>query len=189
MRKFKNKKPDWRDIIECIDVMRYAPMAGGIFSLKFILVDDEIKIKKIAQAAQQDFISEAKYVVVVCSKIARTVNSYEERGYIYCRQQAGAAIQNFLLKTEEVGLSTCWVGHFVEEQIKTALKIPEDVSIEAVFPIGYEFKKPLTKKAKIDLDNLLYFNEYKQKKMKKIRKIEGVRTGILEERPARKMDV
>ena len=78
---------------------------------------------------------------------------------------AGAAIQNFLLKIEEAGLATCWIGHFVEEQVKDELKIPDDVTVEALFPIGYEFTKP-RRKSKIDLDRILYFNSYQNKKMK-----------------------
>ena len=46
VRKFSNKKPNWRTIIECIDSARYAPMAGNNYTLKFILVDNEEKIKK-----------------------------------------------------------------------------------------------------------------------------------------------
>lgn len=172
VRKFKDKKPDWRDIIECIDAARYAPMAGNNFTLKFILVDDLQKIQKIADAAQQPFVSQAKYVIVICSDSTRPKNIYEKRGEVFVRQQAGAAIQNFLLKTQETGLSTCWVGYFVEEQIKRELKIPEGVQVEAIFPIGYEFDKQKTRRAKIDIDRILYFNEYKNKKMKKPKKLD-----------------
>jgi len=171
-RKFKDKKPDWRDIIECIDAARYSPMAGNNFTLKFILVNEQEKIQKISDAAQQPFISQAKYVVVVCSDTSRAVNAYKEKGKIFCRQQAGAAIQNFLLKIQEAGLSTCWVGYFVEEQIKRELKIPENIQIEAVFPIGYEFEKAKTRKIKIDMDRILYFNKYKNKKMKNPKKLD-----------------
>jgi len=171
VRKFKDKKPDWRDIIECIDFVRYIPVAGGDYTLKFILVDDKEKIEKIAKAAQQSFISQVHYLVVACSTTSRTINSFGERGEIYLKQQAGAAIQNFLLKVEEKGLSTCWIGHFVDEQIKRELKIPENVNLEAVFPIGYEFKKQKPKR-KIDLDRILYFKEYKRKKMKKHKKVD-----------------
>jgi len=100
VRKFSKKKPDWRDIIECIDVTRFAPMAGNNFSLKFIIVDDPKTIQKLADASQQDFIATAPYVVVVCTDSTRTVNAYKERGEMYCRQQAGAAIQNFLLRID-----------------------------------------------------------------------------------------
>ena len=166
VKKFKEKNPDWRDIIECIDAARYAPMAGSNYSLKFILVSDKNIIEKMADAAQQPFIAKAHYVVVACSNPLRTVNAYGKKGEVYVRQQAGAAIQNFLLKVEESGLSTTWIGHFVEEQIKHLLKIPDHIQVEALFPIGYEFEKKYTRKAKIDLDNILYFNEWDNKKMK-----------------------
>jgi len=167
VRKFKSKKPDWRNIIKCIDAARYAPMAGGNYTLKFILVDEPKKIEKIKDACQQDFVSQASYVVVVCSNPSRTINAYGDKGKIFTRQQAGAAIQNFLLKITESGLSTCWVGYFVESQIKRTLKIPKEIHVEGVFPIGFEYEKKRTQKAKIDLDNILYFNEYGEKKMKK----------------------
>jgi len=172
VRKFSNKKPNWRTIIECIDVARYAPMAGNNYTLKFIMIDDEEKIQQLAEAAQQPFINQAKFVVVACSNPSRTKNAYGERGEVFCRQQAGAAIQNFLLKIEEAGLATCWVGYFVEEQVKRILKIPAEWNVEALFPIGYEYEKPRTKKAKIDLDRILYFNYYDNKKMKIPKKVD-----------------
>jgi len=49
VKKFKDKKPDWRDIIECIDSARYAPMAGNDFTLKFILIDDKEKIQRLSK--------------------------------------------------------------------------------------------------------------------------------------------
>jgi nitroreductase len=171
VRKFKSIKPDWRDIIECLDAARYAPMAGNNYSLKFILIDDPEIINKIARAAQQDFISQAHYVVVFCSTPQRTLNSYGKQGEIYLRQQAGAAIQNFLLKIVDLGLSTCWVGYFSENQIKRELHVPEKVNVEAVFPIGFEYEKKRSRRAKIDLDRVLYFNDYGQEKMKKIKKV------------------
>lgn len=167
VRKFSRKKPDWRDIIECIDSARYAPMAGKNYTLKFILVDDEEKIGKIIAASQQSFIAQAKYIVVVCSDPSRTLNEFGESGKIWARQQAGAAIENFLLRIIEKGLSTCWVGYFVEDQIKSALNIPPEVDVEAVFPIGYEYEKPKTLRSKISLDRILYFNKYKNVKMNK----------------------
>jgi len=167
IKKFSSKKPDWRTIIECIDAMRYAPMAGNNFSLKFILVDDKYKIDKLSKASQQDFVGDAKYVLVVCTTPERTVIAYEERGKNYLKQQAGAAIQNFLLKITEEKLATCWVGHFIDENIRTILDIPKDMHVEALFPIGYPLKKPEQKRI-IELDHVLYFNKYGNKKMNEV---------------------
>lgn len=171
VRKFKSREPDWRDIIECINAARFAPMAGGNYTLKFIIVSELEKIQEITEAAQQPFVSTAHYLVVVCSEPKRTINAYAERGQVYVRQQAGAAIENFWLKLIEKGLSTCWVGHFVESQIKNTLNIPKEIHVEAIFPIGYEYEKPKTKKEKINIDSILYFEEYGNKKKRHIKKI------------------
>jgi len=171
VRKFKMQAPDWRDIIEAIDSARYAPIAGNNFTLRFIVVSEKHLISELARCCQQEFINEAKYVVVACSKPGRLISSFGHAGKIYARQQAGAGIQNFLLSLTQKNLSTCWIGFFVERDIKQLLHIPDDVDVEAVFPIGYEFHKPMTRKHKIDLDGILLFNDYKNKKMKKPRKI------------------
>lgn len=168
IRNFSSKKPDWRDIIESIDSARFAPMSGNIYSLKFIIVDDQEKIQKLSECCQQDFVGKVHYVVVACSEGKKTQNVFEGRADKYLRQQAGAAIENFLLKIEEAGLSTCWVGHMCENIIKKVLEIPKEVEIEAIFPIGYESKAKGSqpkKKKKTELDNILYFNKWKNKKM------------------------
>ncbi len=163
--KFSSKKPDWRDIIEAIDYSRYAPMAGNIYNLKWIVVEDKEKIQKIAEACQQNFIASAHYLVVACSNSKLTVNSFGKRGEKYTRQQSGAAIQNFLLALEERGLSTCWVSHYVDPQINRALSIPKNIEIEAVFPIGYDYNKPKSK-LRIALDKILYFHGWGNPKMR-----------------------
>ena len=169
VRKFKLKKPDWRDIIECIDAARYAPTAGKNSTVKFVLIDDKEKIKRIADAAQQNFIVEAHYVLVAVSDNSQLKTSFGEDGEKYAMQQLGAAIQNFLLKIEEKGLATCWIGHFSENQIKSNLRVSKG-TIEAIFPIGYsnENNKP---SKKIELANTLYFNNYGTKKMNPVRQI------------------
>jgi nitroreductase len=88
------------------------------------------------------------------------------------KQQAGAAIQNFLLKITEARLATCWVGHFVDEEIKSILTIPKDIQVEALFPIGYPLRKPEEKRI-IELDNVLYFNKYGNKKMNEVAKVDA----------------
>ena len=171
VKHFSNKKPSWKDIIECIDATRFSPMAGNLFPLRFIIVSDKEKIQKLADATQQPFVGEAQYIVVVCSDCKIVLNAYEERAEKFCRQEAGAAIENFLLKLEEKSLKTCWGGYFVDYLIKEALKIPKEVEVEAIFPIGYESKKlgttPKATKRKIELDDVLYFDTYKNKRMKK----------------------
>ena len=133
----KTKTPDYHKIIEAIEAASKAPLAANHPSLRFILIQDKDKIKKIAEASMQDFVGDVNFILLVCSDKTFLKKSYNERGEIYSRQQAGASIQNLLLKITDLGLATCWIGAFNDETIKRLIKIPDNIDIEALFPIWY----------------------------------------------------
>jgi len=171
VKRYMDKRPNWRKIIRAIDAARYAPTAGGQFVMRFIMVFEEDKIAKLAEASQQEFVGKAKCVVVAVSNDSKLVRSYGENGKRYASQQAGAGIQNFLLALTEENLATTWIGHFYEDQIKETLDIPEKLQVEAIFPIGKETKIKTEESKKPALENLLYFDKWKNKKMTPIKTI------------------
>jgi len=165
VKRFSQKKPDWKKIIRAIDYVRFAPTAGNRPVTKFILVDDEKSIEKLAEASQQEFVGTAQYVVVAVSDDTTLIRDYGEKGERYCAQQAGAAIQNLLLALTEQKLATTWVGHFYEDKVKSTLRIPENLKVEAMFPIGLDTKVPSKDARRIKLDFILYFNQWGSKTM------------------------
>lgn len=161
------KRPDWRRIIRAINSARFAPCAGNHFSVKFIVIDDEEIIEKLADASQQSFIGKAKSCVVVVSDDKGLIRSYGERGAVYARQHSGAVIENFLLALEEEKLVTSWVWYFVDEQVRSILDIPENVKVEGIFPIGVKAKVSRLEKRVPELDRILFFEKYGEKKKAK----------------------
>jgi nitroreductase len=166
VKRFHHKKPNWRKIIRAIDAARFAPSAGNKFVTRFILVSNEKKLAELTAASQQDFVGDVKYIVVVVSDDTALVRGYGEDGVRYAAQQAGAAIENFLLALNEQKLATTWVGHFYREQVRRTLDIPEGLHIEAMFPIGVETKIKTSSRGKMKLDQIIYFDKWKEKKMK-----------------------
>ena len=163
----ETKKPKYREIIKAIESASRAPLAGNLPSLKYILVSDKKKIAELAQAAQQDFITKATYVVVLCSDKKQLEEYYYERGDRYANQQAGAAIENFLLQIVDLKLGSCWVGAFSDETVKRILRIPDEVDVEALLPVGYELEDKSQKKHMLQgIEQNLYFDTYKNKTMK-----------------------
>lgn len=165
VKKYGHLRPDWRKILRSIDMARHAPMAGNIFSLKFLIVNDEEIIQEIGKTTAQTFVGTAKTLVVLVNDESRVVRNYGERGKRYASQQAGAAIQNFLLALEEEKLGTTWVGYFNEEKIKELLGIPEGLIVEAIFPIGLKTKIKPKEKQIIDLENIIYFEKWGREMM------------------------
>lgn len=169
IRIFKNKKPDWRDILDCLDTTRFAPMAGGYFTLKFLIIEEKKDIELIAKLSDQDFIQDAPYVIIFISDSSVAEKAFPERYQNFIKQQAGAAIQNFLLSITDKGLATCWIGHFNKEKITKEFKIKGD--IEALFPVGYAKDEPKTKEIEPSLYNRTFFHEFGNKRIQELRAI------------------
>ncbi len=171
IRNYSDKKPKYDKIIDAIEAASLAPSPGNLNILKFIIIEDKEKINKIAQACQQPFIKKALILVAVCSDSEKTNIMYDKRADKYIKQHAGAAIENFLLKITDMGLASCWIGAFSEITIKNTLKIPENITVEAILPIAYQHKTNKTKqKLKPNLGNIVYFDVWNNKYKNKPRK-------------------
>lgn len=162
VRKYGPKKPDWRKILNALEYAAHAPAAGNLYNMKFILVSDKKVIESLAKLAEQDFIASTHYVVVAISDDSKLVRSYGERGARYSDQQAGAAIENFLLALTEKELSTCWIGYFDEIKVRDLLSIPEKMRVEAFFPIGFETGK-VERRKDVDFQNIIYYGSWGNK--------------------------
>jgi nitroreductase len=81
-----------------------------------------------------------------------------------CGEQTGvvdgsAAIAYMLLQAHELGLGTCWLGHFDANAVRAALAIPEDVEVVGFFPIGYPAEAPEARPRK-DAAEVISYNKF-----------------------------
>ncbi|MCX8159273.1 MAG: nitroreductase family protein [Candidatus Pacearchaeota archaeon] len=162
-RSFKDKKVNFEHILEAIDASLKGPFAGNLNNLKFLIIEEEKTIREIAKFSHQEWINEAQAIIVVCSNDIHLENQYGERGRIYSRQQAGAAIVTILFKLTELGINSCWVGAYQDELIKQLLDIPSHIQIEAIIPLGYE-KGIVKKPRKISLENAIRWENFETTK-------------------------
>ncbi len=169
IRNYSLKKPKPEEIIELIGAANTAPSPGNLEIVRFIIIEDKGKIHQLAQCCQQKFVSDAPYVVAICSYPQRVKRMYDKRTEKYIQHHVGAVVENFLLKATDIGLASCWVGAFTPET-KDILKIPEDINLEVILPIGYPEKINKTKqKPKHSLNNRVFFESYGNKYQKPFR--------------------
>jgi len=144
VRVFTDKPVSDEEVEKLIDTARWAPSAGNIQPWEFIVVrDQQIKAGVCEAAGNQTFIEEAPVVIVVCANVWRSGQGYGSRGInLYCLQDTAAATQNMLLAAEALGLATCWVGAFHEEEARKVLNIPTGVRPVAIIPVGHAMQKP-----------------------------------------------
>jgi nitroreductase len=157
----KLKKASWKAALDAVDAALRGPFAGNMNNLKFLIVENPITIKEISKHSNQHWITQSAILIVVCSDDTHLEKLYGERGRIYCRQQAGAAIATILLKLVDLGMSACWVGAYTDELVKTALNIPQNINVEAIIPIGYEAPSKIKhERRKQSLEHALYWEKW-----------------------------
>lgn len=161
IRKYKCLPVDWKNVVKILEAGKCAPSTGNLQSARFVVITDDDKKRKIAESCvQQYWVEGAPVLIVVCNEDSMVEAFYgKSNREKYSTQNASAAIQNMLIETHSLGLSTCWVGGFEEEKIRRELEIPSDVSIHAILPIGYGDEEPEMPKQN-PLYNFVYMGEY-----------------------------
>ncbi len=164
VRVFSKQPVSDEEVEKLIDAARWAPSAGNLQPWLFIIVrEPEIKHGLCRAAGNQTFIEEAPVVVVVCADPQRSAKGYRSRGIdLYCLQDTAAATQNMLLTAQAMGLATCWVGAFREEEARKLLKIPEGVRPVAIVPVGHAAEKPRIRPRR-QLNEIVYREIYGRK--------------------------
>jgi nitroreductase len=137
-----DKDIDDKLVNKLIEAGKMAPSAGGLQDQRFTVVKDIETKKKIAQSANQEFLSEASVIIVVSSDIKVIEAKYGERGRnLYAAQDVAASVQNIFLAATALGLGACWVGGFDEQKVKEDLKLPGSCHPMTLLPIGYSLEK------------------------------------------------
>jgi nitroreductase len=166
IRSFKPTQIPDEFINKILEAACWAPSAGNLQSWEFILVKDEETKKELCNAALgQCFIQEAPLVIVVCANQNRSSSRYGDRGInLYSICDSSAAIQNILLSAYALGLGTCWVGAFYDEEVARILKLPDRIKPIAIIPIGYPNEKPKAPR-RFPLNKVVHREKYEKKSL------------------------
>lgn len=161
IRAFLETDVPYEMVEKLIEAARWAPSAGNIQPWEFIIVrNPETKRRLVEAALGQSFIEEAPVVIVVCADEERSARGYGIRGRtLYCIQDTAAAIQNIHLAAHALGLGTCWVGAFREEEARKILEIPDGVRPVAIIPVGYPAESP-SPRSRRPLKQIIHYEKF-----------------------------
>jgi nitroreductase len=161
IRAFRSNDVSQEMVEKLIDAARWAPSAGNIQPWEFIIVrNPEIKRRLAEAALGQSFIEDAPVIIVVCADEEQSARGYGPRGRtLYCIQDTAAAIQNIHLAAYSMGLGTCWVGAFREEEARKVLNIPEGVRPVAIIPVGYPAESP-SPRSRRPLRQIIHYEKF-----------------------------
>jgi nitroreductase len=135
VRSYKDLEIENDKIQKILEAGRLSPSANNRQEWKFIVVQNAETKKKLARAAMnQSFIGHAPAVLVACATESKAVMTCGHPTYAV---DVSIAFGYMLLQAYELGLGTCWIGAFSEDEVKSVLGVPTHVRVVALSPLGY----------------------------------------------------
>ena len=149
-----------------IEAAKWAPSSCNRQPWHFIVTRDKNKINILYNIKGQKFLKDAPNIILVL--VNKNAWSNEKSYEYFSRLDAGAAIENLLLKAEDLGIGACWVNWMPKsvskeqkERIHKEFNIPNHLEIISIIPIGKIKEKPSPPGRK-DTTDILDFEKYTQ---------------------------
>jgi len=152
IRKYKDQPVEEEILLKIIDCGRLAPSDTNTQPWNFIIVRSEEMRTKLAQVShKQDWMLSAPVFIVCVAdiRVATTdigpLHINEETSGIAPKQiilDTAIAGENIVLAAESMGLGTCWVSWYVQDEIRPVLGIPSDKYVVAIITMGYPDQTP-----------------------------------------------
>lgn len=158
IRKFRKRMVPLPLIKKVIEAGTWAPSATNRQHWEFIVINDEKTRERVyKEAGAQKIILNAPAVIAVL------YNKRLNPAHYANIQSVSAAVQNMLLKAHELGLGTCWMsGYGDEEKAKRILGVPENFGLLCLVLLGYPDEKPFPPPRK-SIKELIHTGTYKGK--------------------------
>jgi nitroreductase len=149
VRKFSNRVVEPEKLREVLEAARMAPSWANMQCWRFLVIEDKATKAKIAEFSYvetfhrplgyktnpaQKALEQAPIVVVACGNPAQSGDVREQEYYL---TDLGIAAENLMLAAHALGLGTVFVGVFDEKELRQVLKVPPEMRIVGLFPIGY----------------------------------------------------
>lgn len=157
VRSYKATDVEEEKLKRILEAGRLSPSSSNRQEWKFIVVKNKETKNKLAKAAfGQSFIGEAPVVVVACGTESGSIMACGQPTHTV---DVSIACAYMILQAYELGLGTCWIGAFKEDETKKILNIPEHVRVVAMTPLGYP-NQPPSQKSRKRLDQIVCFEKY-----------------------------
>jgi nitroreductase len=172
IRKYKPGALPEHVIDELIAAAAVAPSGLNLQPWRFVAVQNEAARRLVAQATPSRFVADAPLILVCCTDMQvlptakDRMKELEAAGAVdkataslygsdefarnlpewWAMQQltmyTAIAVTHLILKATDLGLGSCWVGHFDEAKVKAAVGLDARHSVTALLPVGYAGQEP-----------------------------------------------
>jgi nitroreductase len=152
IRKYNEKPVENEKINQLLESARLAPSGSNTQPWHFIIVKSESTKQKLAEASHNQKWMLTAPVFIVCvadmecrisdnkDMVIKEDSSLEELKQII--RDTAISISYIQLEANNLGLDTCWVAWYIQEEIRPILGIPSNKYVVGILTLGYADETP-----------------------------------------------
>ncbi len=167
IRKFRDKPVPRRLLLSCVKAARFAPSACNVQPWRFLLVDDPGLKEELARKAfsgvylPMRWAAKAPALAVLLAGLDIKANRVGAlvQGTDYYLLDMGIAGEHFVLRAQELGFGTCWIGWFSAAGVRQVLQVPRKYRVVGLIAVGYPLRLKPAKKRQRALNDIAFFNK------------------------------
>jgi len=142
-----------------LDSARLAPSGQNSQPCEFIVIDDPAQKRAVYEVAgKYDYFLDVPLLIALIGDLKSRVKNpaadldFMDPGYPNERHRIirdlAIAGDHLVLQAQALGLGTCWVGNFVQDELRAVLRVPASYYVLAVIAVGYPNEKPVPRPRK-----------------------------------------
>lgn len=166
IRRYLEQPVEREKILACLEAARLAPSAENAQPWRFLVIDDPELKRQVADKAFSGiysacrFAAQAPVLVLLLAKKDFLANRLGRlvQGTQFYLLDLGIAGEHFILKAEELGLGTCWIGWFNIRALRKFLRLPGKYRPVAIISLGYAASRPPGDHIRKKLEEIAWFN-------------------------------
>lgn len=139
VRAYKPLPVEEEKIRKILEAGLLAPTARNIQPQKIYAVVSEENRRKLSAVTPCTF--GAPVVFVICYDEEKAAQGKVYPGYSFGNTDAAIVGTHMMLQAADLGLGSCWVGWFNEDEVRGALGIPANIRVCDLLPVGYPSEK------------------------------------------------
>ncbi|URZ07114.1 nitroreductase family protein [Clostridium felsineum] len=169
IRKYIDRPVEEEKIMGIIESGRLAPSGDNTQPWHFIVVREKENRERVIEVSHNQKWMKTAPVIIVCVCDIRSrldsnieIKLDEESKEFELKQiirDTAMATENMVLEAKNLGLDTCYVAWFTQEEIRPVLNIPKDKYVLAVLTLGYSDEKPKMRPRK-RLEDIIHMEKW-----------------------------
>lgn len=169
IRKYKNQPIEPEKITQMLESARLAPSGNNTQPWHFIVITAEDIKKNLAVTSRNQvwMLSAPIFIACVADIRARIKDSSEliinetspQKEVKLVIRDTTIAIEHLVLEACNLGLGTCWVADFTQEQIRPILNVPSDKYVVCILTVGYADETPQARPRK-SLPDIVHYDTW-----------------------------